>query len=81
VTKGERTTKAFVKAWLDKPHSYSINSYHLLFKHDIMHLAIVLIFNFSFSIKHLYQADGTKNSMPSQMLQRQSVKKLSTDVD
>jgi hypothetical protein len=29
----------------------------------------------------LYQADGTKNSMPSQMLQRQSVKKLSTDVD
>jgi hypothetical protein len=47
-------TKAFVKAWLDQQHLCNSNFYHLLFRRDIKHLAIVLIFNFSFSIKHLF---------------------------
>ena len=48
-------TNACVKAWLDQQSLCSSNFYHLLFRHDIKHLAIVLIFNFSFSIKHLFR--------------------------
>jgi|SRR5882672_9263700 len=62
--------RCFAKAWVDQQQLCSSNSYHILYKQDVKHLALVLIFKFSCSISHLYQADGTQNSMPSQMLQR-----------
>jgi len=55
--KALQPTGAFVKAWLDQQHLCISNSYHLLFKPTSRYSTFVFIFNFSFSIKHLYQAD------------------------
>ena len=42
------TTSAFVKAWLDKQHLCSSNSYHLLFQADITLLNICIYLQHQF---------------------------------
>ncbi len=69
MTERQPITKVFAKAGLDNVTS-AMCYYQQQFQLDIHYSALVHIFNFSFSIGHLYRAGRTMNSLPSQILER-----------
>ena len=62
-------TKVFAKAGLDNETS-AMCYYQQRFGLDVQYSALVLNFNISFSIGHLYRAGQSMNSLPSQILER-----------
>ncbi|MBS1921012.1 MAG: hypothetical protein JST17_12240 [Bacteroidetes bacterium] len=62
-------TKVFAKAWQNNVTSAKCY-YRQPFQLDIHYSAFVHIFNISFSNGHLYRAERTMNSMPSQIPER-----------
>jgi len=70
------TTKVFAKAGLDIVTS-AMCKHQQQFGLDVHYSALVLNFNNIFSNGHLYRAGQSMNSLPSQILERQTVKKLS----
>ena len=64
-----QATKVFAKAGLDNETS-AMCYYRQRFRLDVHYSTLVHIFNFSFSIEHLYRAGRTMNSLPSQILER-----------
>ena len=55
-TQNACSQQCICKSMADQSHLYSSNSNHLLFKPTLRYWTFVIIFNISFSIKHLYQA-------------------------
>ena len=68
-------TKVFAKAGLDIVAS-TMCKHQQRFGLDVQCSALVLNFNNIFSNGHLYRAGQPMNSLPSQILERQTVKKL-----
>jgi len=64
-----QATKVFAKAGQDNVAS-AMCYYQQRFGLDVHYSALGHIFNFSFSIGHLYWAGRTMNSLPSQILER-----------
>jgi hypothetical protein len=67
--------KAFAKAGLDEVTSAMCKQLQQ-FQLDVQFSALVHNFNRIFSNEHLYRAGQSMNSLPSQILERQTVKKL-----
>ena len=65
----ERTTKVFAKAGLDNETS-AMCKHQQRFGLDVQCSALVLNFNSIFSNGHLYRAEQSMNSLPSQILER-----------
>lgn len=62
-------TKVFAKAGLDNVTS-AMCKHQRQFGLDVQFSALVLNFNNIFSIGHLYRAEQSMNSLPSQILER-----------